>query len=276
MNTFRRNFATYALLLALFATALTMPNLADAGTNGQQLQVFTGNREIGYTAITINGRNQKNEPKVWSANLGGAFKVTTSNWWWVGPVTIQITFVNGGKQTCSGTVPKTQKKDIYSIQCDYIPRSPAGFRLPFVGTYPIGVGPCAHHASNPNEREAMDFSLPTGTVVVASEKGTVKTYNWPTTAGLMVIIDHPNGIQSVYAHLSSISVTEGTTVQRGQEIGKSGSTGNSTGPHLHFGLQNGASLWIRDMRGITWYTGNIEQPCAPDGINDGTAVGPPV
>lgn len=269
-----RVLVIFALLLVTSTVSLVTPSLVNAARNGQQIRVFTGEQGMGYTAIRIIGRNQKNEPRVWSSNPKGASEVTTSNWWWVGPVTIQVTFTNGAGQTCSGVAPKVYSKDIFSIQCNYTRRSPAGFRLPFVGSYPIGVGPCAHHASIPNEREALDFSLPPGTVVIASEKGTVKTYNWPDTAGLMVIIDHRNGIQSVYAHLSEINVSAGTVVRQGQRIGLSGSTGNSTGPHLHFGLQNGKSLWIRDLPGITWFTGNIEQPCAPPNTNDGTAVGP--
>jgi murein DD-endopeptidase MepM/ murein hydrolase activator NlpD len=52
--------------------------------------------------------------------------------------------------------------------------------------------------------------------------------------GKMIMIDHGNGYQTLYAHLSKISVEPGQSVPRGEIIGSSGSTGNSTGPHLHF------------------------------------------
>jgi len=64
-----------------------------------------------------------------------------------------------------------------------------------------------------------------GTVVTADEQGGY---------GLTVVIRHPDGIESRYAHLSSIAVRPGDSVTRGQQIGRVGSTGRSTGPHLHF------------------------------------------
>ena len=52
--------------------------------------------------------------------------------------------------------------------------------------------------------------------------------------GLTVVVQHPNGYESRYAHLSSLAVREGDTVGQGQQVGRVGSTGRSTGPHLHF------------------------------------------
>ena len=52
--------------------------------------------------------------------------------------------------------------------------------------------------------------------------------------GNYIVIKHKNGVQTLYAHLSSISVVKGQSVSRGQNIGRSGNTGRSTGPHLHF------------------------------------------
>lgn len=72
--------------------------------------------------------------------------------------------------------------------------------------------------------------------VYASDGGTVTVAGWPDNYGYgnRVIVDHDNGYTSLYAHLSNIYVTTGQTVSRGQVIGQMGSTGRSTGTHLHF------------------------------------------
>jgi|JI10StandDraft_1071094.scaffolds.fasta_scaffold56181_2 murein DD-endopeptidase MepM/ murein hydrolase activator NlpD len=82
---------------------------------------------------------------------------------------------------------------------------------------------------------AIDIGAPTGTPVYASRGGTViavKT-GWSGGYGNMIIIDHGNGVQSLYAHLSKIYVSYGQKVEQGENIGAVGSTGRSTGPHLH-------------------------------------------
>ncbi len=70
----------------------------------------------------------------------------------------------------------------------------------------------------------------------ANGKVKIAKYGWNGGFGNYIQIDHGNGICTIYAHLSSISVSEGQTVQLGQKIGNVGSTGNSTGPHLHLGV----------------------------------------
>jgi len=79
-----------------------------------------------------------------------------------------------------------------------------------------------------------DFGYPVGTPIYASESGTVILAGWNGGYGKCVIIDHGKGMQTLYAHQSKIHVTKGMKVVRGQRIGETGNTGNSTGPHLHF------------------------------------------
>lgn len=79
-----------------------------------------------------------------------------------------------------------------------------------------------------------DFGYPVGTPIYASESGTVTLAGWNGGYGKCVIIDHGNGMQTLYAHQSKIHVAKGMNVVRGQRIGDTGNTGNSTGPHLHF------------------------------------------
>ncbi|MFI1367623.1 M23 family metallopeptidase [Streptomyces griseochromogenes] len=92
------------------------------------------------------------------------------------------------------------------------------------------------------KHSGQDFAVPTGTEVVAAHGGTVVKVG-PNGAGdgpaygNAVVIKHGNGNYSQYAHLSRIDVKAGQVVKTGQHIALSGSTGNSTGPHLHFEIR---------------------------------------
>ncbi|MHB9757501.1 M23 family metallopeptidase [Streptomyces sp. BYX5S] len=85
-----------------------------------------------------------------------------------------------------------------------------------------------------------DFSVPTGTSVKAIADGTVVSAGDGGAYGNEVVIEHADGHFSEYAHLSSINVAQGAKVTAGQEIAKSGATGNVTGPHLHFEVRTTA------------------------------------
>ncbi|MFO1323014.1 MAG: M23 family metallopeptidase [Burkholderiales bacterium] len=82
--------------------------------------------------------------------------------------------------------------------------------------------------------EGIDFPAESGTPIVAAASGTVVFADWHPAYGKMIEIDHGNGLVSRYAHTSSLNVKEGDLVVRGQRVGSVGSTGRSTGPHLHF------------------------------------------
>jgi murein DD-endopeptidase MepM/ murein hydrolase activator NlpD len=83
----------------------------------------------------------------------------------------------------------------------------------------------------------MDIGGETGDLVVAPANGVVITADWQGGYGNMIEVDHGNGLTTRYGHLSRIGVRVGETVQRGQAIGLIGSTGRSTGPHLHYELR---------------------------------------
>jgi murein DD-endopeptidase MepM/ murein hydrolase activator NlpD len=80
-----------------------------------------------------------------------------------------------------------------------------------------------------------------GATVVAAASGTVIYAGWDGAYGNSVVIDHGNGLFSRYAHLSSVSVSNGQSVSAGQAIGVSGTTGNSDGEHLHFEIRSGSA-----------------------------------
>jgi murein DD-endopeptidase MepM/ murein hydrolase activator NlpD len=88
----------------------------------------------------------------------------------------------------------------------------------------------------------VDFPVATGTSVKAVTGGEVVSAGWAGSFGYEVIVRHPDGRYSQYAHLSAISVSEGQPVTSGQRLGRSGSTGNSTGPHLHFEIRTGEAF----------------------------------
>ena len=89
----------------------------------------------------------------------------------------------------------------------------------------------------------LDFAASTGTAVYAAEGGTVTTSAYSSSAGNYIIINHGNGMQTVYMHLSARYISEGSSVSQGQNIGAVGSTGVSTGPHLHFEVRlNGTKV----------------------------------
>jgi murein DD-endopeptidase MepM/ murein hydrolase activator NlpD len=80
-------------------------------------------------------------------------------------------------------------------------------------------------------------AAPSGTPIKAAAGGTVTTAGWNNSYGYMLIVSHGNGVQTVYAHCSQLIAKNGQSVAQGQVIGKVGSTGYSTGPHLHFEIR---------------------------------------
>jgi len=85
-----------------------------------------------------------------------------------------------------------------------------------------------------SRHDGLDFAAPTGTPVVAAADGVVLTASYHAEFGNMIDIDHGDGLLSRYAHLSAMDVAESQIVRRGERIGAVGTTGRSTGPHLHF------------------------------------------
>jgi murein DD-endopeptidase MepM/ murein hydrolase activator NlpD len=107
-----------------------------------------------------------------------------------------------------------------------------------------------HHAWR-----AIDIGMPVGTPIYASRSGTVAIANasgWGGGYGHYVIIKHNNGSLTMYAHLSKVSVSAGESVSQGDQIGKSGNTGSSTGPHLHFEIRPPSGKSVATWFPIPW------------------------
>ncbi len=133
--------------------------------------------------------------------------------------------------TSSGGTGGTASSGGWVVPCSYTSiTSPFGYRdSPTTGasTYHQGV----------------DLDTGTGWTVVASRAGTIVAATYSSSAGNYVKIDHHDGFCSIYMHLNSYNVSVGQNVSAGQQIGTTGSTGVSTGDHLHFGISlNG--VWV--------------------------------
>ncbi|MEV6011385.1 transglycosylase family protein [Streptomyces sp. NPDC051976] len=117
--------------------------------------------------------------------------------------------------------------------------SHTAYTLPVSGA-PIGT---PYHASGAHwasgYHTGVDFLVGTGTSVKSVAAGTVVSAGWGGAYGYQIVIHHADGRYSQYGHLSQISVKVGQKVNSGQRIGRSGSTGNATGPHLHFEIRTG-------------------------------------
>ena len=86
--------------------------------------------------------------------------------------------------------------------------------------------------------KGVDFAASTGTLIYAAAAGTVTSAGYSGKAGNLIIINHGNGLLTYYMHCNTIFVSAGQKVSKGQNIGQVGTTGNSTGPHLHFQVMN--------------------------------------
>ena len=119
-----------------------------------------------------------------------------------------------------------------------------GFIWP-CGTYYITsrAGTRVHPVTKQTRNHSgIDIAAPAGDPIWAAAAGTVTVAGWYQSYGNCVMISHPNGYTTVYGHLSSVAVLEGEYVNAGQTIGYCGSSGLTTGVHLHFEIRSGAEI----------------------------------
>jgi len=118
------------------------------------------------------------------------------------------------------------------------------------GYYILPVGPQTRFGRNRaiHGRNGVDVDVTCGTPIYSAAPGTIastKTSGYNHGAGKMVLINHDNGTQTFYAHLSQVSAQQGALVGRGELIGYSGTTGNSTGCHLHIEFHGARNVYAR-------------------------------
>ncbi len=118
-------------------------------------------------------------------------------------------------------------------------RFPLGARGRLTSLYGTRASPFTGH---PQFHDGIDIAAPEGTTVVAARDGTVAEVGQDPVLGTFIRLSHQGGYETVYGHLSEALVSLNQEVHSGMMIGKVGTTGRSTGPHLHFEIRRKGSL----------------------------------
>ena len=202
------------------------------------VKTVTYSEDIAYETVKINDSSlYKTQTKVKTAGRKGEKEVTA-----------EITYIDGAvtnEKIISETVIREPvTKEIY-VGTKALPTttSPLAGTGTFIRPINGGYTSCSYGGYRGHVGVDLSMSGAYGKPAYASASGTVIYAGWSGGYGKCVKISHANGYSTWYAHLSSIDVSTGQSVYQGQQIGRIGSTGNSTGPHLHFELRiNGSPV----------------------------------
>ncbi len=213
------------------------------------LQVKTVKTEVYTDEIGFSVKREKN-----SSMYVNTTKVKTEGKKGLKEVTAEITYVDGkrvGKKIVDTKVIREPVDKVIYVGTKKRYYSSGG--SDYSGNYVQGSGTASGNFTNPlpgsyvscgwygySGHRAVDLCIRGGTLnkaVYAADGGTVEYAGWSGGYGKMVRIRHNNGFVTYYAHLNTLMVQSGQKVSKGQQIGRAGSTGNSTGPHLHFEIR---------------------------------------
>ncbi|MBQ8599091.1 MAG: peptidoglycan DD-metalloendopeptidase family protein [Oscillospiraceae bacterium] len=212
---------------------VTMTVTEEKTLNFKTEQVLNSNYEKGYTKIKTNGQTGVEE------------------------VVYEVTYVDGF-ETERNVVSRTTVKEPVNAVLEVGTLMPAQYLNNVSGgnvggfIWPVDGGYISCPIWGYYGHTGTDIATKTGTAVRASAAGTVTYSGWQRGYGYTVIINHGNGIRTLYAHNSALHVVAGQYVQQGQLIASVGSTGNSTGPHCHFEIIVNNSY--KDARQYIGYT----------------------
>lgn len=173
----------------------------------------------------------------------GDYRVASAGQYGAADTVANVTYVNGEEteRTVLSSVTLRQPVTEHRLQGTKpkpITAASGTFRWPTTGritsrfggrSSPGGIGSTNH--------KGIDIAVPRGTPIYAADGGTVTYAGWMSSYGYLVQIDHGNGYVTRYAHNSSLTVSVGQKVYKGQQIARAGSTGNSTGSHCHFEIR---------------------------------------
>lgn len=171
-----------------------------------------------------------------AAELWAAARQVMADWQASQPATVETASVRPVHRTNERAAPFGSSLD------SYVPTFTVGYPLPFVVSsvtsgYGWRVDPVSGEGTE--FHTGADLPVAEGTQVLAAADGVVRVAGTHSSYGNYVRILHPNGDETLYAHMQYIYVRTGQKVARGQVLGASGQTGNVTGPHLHFELLHG-------------------------------------
>ncbi len=155
-----------------------------------------------------------------------------------------VELLNLSPEVLSSSTPENRALEEATLSAAYAKGAPyPGWRQPFmlpvdgVTTSSFGASRQYGPGGNISFHQGADLAAPEGTPVRATNAGTVRVAGFYPIKGGLVVIDHGGGVSSLYFHQSKLLVEVGDTVKRGQVIGAVGTTGLSTGPHLHWEMR---------------------------------------
>ncbi len=175
----------------------------------------TSSKRAGYVAVTtagVKGVNQKEEI---------------------------ITYVNGVQTSCQTVSDTVVSKPVNEVRVVGTGKSSYSTVVHNASTkgyvWPLAVkGVITSYWGDGRNHKGLDIAAPAGTEILAAQAGTVVSAGWNGDYGYNVVIDHGNGVQTRYAHSRKLHVKKGDKVSQGQFIAEVGTTGQSTGNHVHF------------------------------------------
>jgi murein DD-endopeptidase MepM/ murein hydrolase activator NlpD len=184
-------------------------------------------------------------------------------------LTYEVTYVDGSESSRSLVTERVTKEPVNEVVLVGTKKSTAS-----TGKYAWPLKSVAITSSYGNRylngkynfHLGVDLRASNGTSVYAADGGKVTFAGYSGSYGYLIKILHDNGDYTYYAHLSKISVSVGSRVYKGQLIGKSGATGNVTGPHLHFEIRkNGSTVnpvsYLPSMRGVIFVQNAYPESC---------------
>ncbi len=213
-------------------------------------EVLTLSASVPYLTMTVVQQERYVEDVMYdiqytdSANMyKGDEKVTSAGQFGAADVVANVTYVNGEETERTILSSVTLKEPVTEERLRGTKERPTWyptgtFRWPVSGRItsyfggrrsPGGIGSTNH--------KGIDIAAPKGTPVYAADGGTVTYAGWMSGYGYLVRISHGNGYETYYGHNSSLTVSVGQKVYKGQQIARVGSTGNSTGNHCHFEIR---------------------------------------